>query len=134
MAFSVGEDIGGIVFVFGYREKCDRASHQDENVEDDIAFGHLLHPVGGQRVDEAVEDSQSSHHTYRLVVCWYIGKVRAHGDSGEQDLCRSILRRGDTGDLTKQVEPAVNPRDGRDIFAWGKSRDGVIQTAASGIG
>lgn len=112
----MGEDVGCVVLVVRHDQQGDAARDQDEDVEDDIALGDFFHPVGRHGVDQTTEKSQSGHYTDGGTGRRLIREVRAHGDSGQKQLGRSILRRGDTGDLAKEVQPTVDPADGRSPF------------------
>lgn len=62
-------------------QERDRAGDEDQHVEDHVALCHLLHPVGGQRVDEASQERQSGHHADDGAGRRNVSEVRAYGHS-----------------------------------------------------
>ena len=88
---NVREDVSWSVLIFGHDEESDAAGDEDADVEDDVALGHLLNPVGGHGVDASGEDGKTGHDTNGRVGGDFILKVGSDGDGGEQHLCSTIL-------------------------------------------
>ena len=103
------EDVARIMLIFGQDQQGNGTGHENTNVENDIKFGHLLHPVGRQRVHNTRDDRKSSHDANGGVSGDGVVEVAAHGDGGQKHLRSTVLRRGHTGNLTKKVKPAREP-------------------------
>jgi len=91
-----------------------------------VPLRHLLHPVGRQRVDKTGDDGQACHDTDRLAHGGCIGEIGAHRDRSQEKGRSAPFRRSDTGDLTQEVQPSSDPRDGRHPGLGCGSRDGII--------
>lgn len=128
------EDKAGSFLILGLDEKDDRAREQNGDMEDNISFHILLHPVHGHSVHKTIEYRQIRHDADGEASSRLISKVQSHGDNSEQNLCRTVSRSCDTSRLAKQVEPAIHPSDGRDPVHRGKSRNSVLQSTTSRIG
>ena len=119
----VGEDVfggvfGGAVALLGHGQKSDAAGNEGEDVEDDITFGHFLHPVRRKRVHQTGEDGKAGHDTNGLAGSGFVFEVSADGHSSEEQLSSTIFRGGDTGNLTEDIQPADDPTDGWNPFPW----------------
>lgn len=104
-----GEDVLGVVLILGQDQQRDRASNQNADMENDIRLGHLLHPVGGKRVDHTGDNGKRGHHADSSVCGNFIVEVAAHRDRCEEHLGGSILRRRNASNLAKEVKPTSNP-------------------------
>lgn len=107
----VGEDVGSIMFILGQYQQRNRARDQDEDVKDNIGFGHLLHPVRRQGVDRASQDGQRGHHPDGCICCNLIVEISPDADSREKHLSGSILGGGDTRNLSMWVRKERNPTE-----------------------
>jgi hypothetical protein len=113
----IRKDIASAMLVLGLSEQRNAAGDQDEHVEDDICFGHFLHPVCGQRIDQAAQDCESGHDANDGSSGWEVGEGprtiqrRAHRDSSKQHLRRAIFGRCNACDLAQQVNPSDYPAD-----------------------
>ena len=133
VALDVGENVTRIMLVFGHNQERNRTGKEDTKVIDDIGLGHLLHPVCRKRIDEAIENGQSSHDPNGLVGGREPVEIAADRNRRQEQLRRSIFRRSDAGNLTKKIDPSHNPADGRDPRLRGKAGNGVVQTTAGRV-
>jgi len=133
--FDVGENIFGVVSVNSrsLREKSNAAGDENQDVENDIGLGHLLHPIGRKRVDETADDSQSSHHADDVAGSGVVGESRTHGNGRKEQLSRAIFRRGDTSNLTQKIDPTCYPTDRWDPVLRRQSRHSVVEATTGRI-
>ena len=60
------------MFIVAHCQKCDAATEQDGNVENDICFRHFFERCCVQAVQSTMEYHESSHHPNGLPVCGHI--------------------------------------------------------------
>jgi hypothetical protein len=125
--------ITGVVLVVGLGQKRDGAGKENGKVENDIGLGHLFHPVRRKRVDKTAKDGQRGHDSDGLTSGGKPVEVAANGDSSQEKLSRAIFRRGYTGDLPEQVDPAGDPGDRRYPFRGRQSGHTVVQPTTGRI-
>lgn len=126
---NVREDVFWSVLVFGLDEEGDAAGDEDADMEDDVALGHFLDPVGGHGVDASGEDGKTGHDTNGRVGGDFILEVGSDGDGGEQHLCSTVLGRGNTSNLTKKVDPSGHPRQDWRVLLWCQAGDSVVKSS-----
>jgi hypothetical protein len=64
------------MLVFCFYKESYAAANQNQDMEDDIGSGHLLHPGRWQGVDDAGNDSKSSHDADCDACSWCFCLVR----------------------------------------------------------
>ena len=106
----MSKHVRGVMLVLSYDQQRDGTRHKNTDVEDHVEFGHLLHPVGRERVDHTSNYRQGSHDTDSSVVRDGVVEVAAYRDGSQKHLGSAILRGSNTSNLAQEIEPPRNPR------------------------
>ena len=101
------------MLVLGHHQQSDTATHKHSNVKNDIRPRHFLQRSGAHAVQGSVENGHGCHDSHGLVVGRDIREARAHRNGCQQQLSAAILGRGNSCDLTQEIQPATQPADFR---------------------